>query len=81
MERREESIQVHHSGIVGAHSLTAKNTGGHIGRDKTVSKIASAFYWPNMQRDVAKYILTCNRCQRVNATKLQKANEEPVLDS
>ena len=75
-ERREELIQAYHLGIVGPNSLTAKITGGHVGQNKAMSKIASSYYWPNMQRDVAKYISTCDHCQQVNTIKLQKVNKE-----
>ena len=74
--RREELIQAYHSGIVRANTLTAKNMGGHVGRNKTCSKMASAYYWPKMQEDIAQYISTCKHCQWVNTTKLQKVNEE-----
>ena len=69
-------IQGYHAGIVRANSLTAKNTGGHVGQNKTTAKISSSFYWPNLHKDVAQYISTCEWCQRVNTTKLQKVNEE-----
>ena len=69
-------IQAYHSGIVGANTLTAKNMGGHVGRNKTLSKMASAYYWPTMQEDIAQYTPTCECCQRVNTTKLQKVNKE-----
>ena len=69
-------IQAYHSGIVGANSLTAKNTGAHVGQNKTMAKISSLCYWPNLHKDVAQYISTCECCQRVNTTKLQKVNEE-----
>ena len=38
--------------------------------------MASAYYWLKMQEDIAQYISTCERCQWVNTTKLQKVNEE-----
>ena len=75
-KRREELIQAYHPGFVGANSLTAKNMGGHVGRNKTSLKMASAYYWPKMQEDIAQYISTCKRCQWANTTKLQKVNEE-----
>ena len=34
------------------------------------------FYWPNLHKDIAQYISTCEHCQRVNTTKLQKVNKE-----
>ena len=50
--------------------------GGHVGRNKTSLKMASTYYWPKMQEDIAQYISTCEHCQWVNTTKLQKVNEE-----
>ena len=75
-QRMEELIQAYHSGIVRVNSLTAKNVGGHVGRNKTLLKMASAYYWPKMQEDIAQYISTCECCQWVNTTKLQKVNED-----
>ena len=69
-------IQAYHSGIVGANSLSTKSTGGHVGQNKSTTKISSLFYWPNLHKEVAQYISTCECCQRVNTTKLQKVNEE-----
>ena len=69
-------IQAYHSGIVGVNSLTAKNIGGHVGRNKTSSKMAPAYNWPKMQEDIAQYISTCEHCQWVNTTRLQKVNKE-----
>ena len=43
---------------------------------KLPSKIASAYYWPKMQEDIAQYISTSKGCQWVNTTKLQEVNEE-----
>ena len=75
-QRREDLIQAYHTGIVGANSLTAKNTGGHVDQNKMAAKISSSFYWLNLHKDIAQYISTCERCQRVNTTKLQKVNKE-----
>jgi hypothetical protein len=42
-------------------------TGGHLGRDKTLEKISSRFYWrPNMTDDVKDFVSKCERCQRTN---------------
>ena len=38
--------------------------------------MVSAYYWPKMQKDIAQYISTCECCQHLNTTKLQKVNEE-----
>ena len=75
-DRREELIQAYHSRIAGVNTLIAQNMSGHVGRNKTCSKMSSAYYWPKMQKDIAEYISTCERCQCINTTKLQKVNEE-----
>ena len=42
---------------------TARNTGGHLGINKTCEKITSCFYWPGIKSDVIDYIKGCERCQ------------------
>ena len=36
--------------------------GGHLGSDKTMSKIQDSFYWVNMRRDVHQYCQACDQC-------------------
>ena len=50
--------------------------GGHVSRNKTSLKMASAYNWLKMQEDIAQYISTCKHCQWVNTTKLEKVNEK-----
>ena len=53
-----------------------RNIGGHLGRDKTLHKICSRFYWkPDMTGDIKKFIETCDVCQRVN-DKFSKPSTE-----
>jgi len=40
--------------------------GGHLGIAKTVERICSQFYWPNMQRVIRDYVLCCPICQKAN---------------
>ena len=42
--------------------------GGHFGRDKTLQKISSRFYWKNLTNAVKEYVQTCHVCQKVNST-------------
>lgn len=35
---------------------------GHLGIDKTVTKIRERFYWPGIYRDVKRWISTCPSC-------------------
>ena len=55
---------------------TARNTGGHLGINKTCKKITSCFYGPGIKSDVIDYIKGCERCQRVNRSALQKSSLE-----
>ena len=37
---------------------------GHLGRDKTISRVTQRFYWPTVFRDVAGFCQSCPECQR-----------------
>ena len=37
----------------------------HFGRDKSVFKIESTFYWPNMFCDMKSYINSCGRMEQI----------------
>ena len=37
------------------------------GREKTYARVAEYYYWPGMYKDVAKYVRTCEVCQRYKA--------------
>ena len=50
--------------------------GGHLGVNKTLSKITPRFYWPELTADVRTFVSSCDRCQRVNYSSLPKGNEE-----
>ena len=50
--------------------------GGHLGINKTMEKISSRYYWPNIKDDVTSFILTCKKCQRVNKSTLMKTHVE-----
>ena len=45
--------------------------GGHFGRDKTLKKVCSRYFWHSICGDVKTYVASCDKCQRSNA-KLQK---------
>jgi len=49
---REEIMREFHSGALE----------GHLGVDKTVSKIKERFYWPEMFQEVDQWIHTCPSC-------------------
>ena len=37
---------------------------GHLGSDKTYLNISRLFYWPKLDKDVRKYVASCDECQR-----------------
>ena len=54
-----------------------KVVGGHFGVTRTTQKILQAgFYWPTMFKDVYKYILACDQCQR--SGNISKKYELPL---
>ena len=40
--------------------------GAHFGRDKTVEKIRTRYYWDNMISDITNYVQSCFRCKQNN---------------
>uniref|UniRef100_A0A1J3IVR9 Transposon Ty3-I Gag-Pol polyprotein n=2 Tax=Noccaea caerulescens TaxID=107243 RepID=A0A1J3IVR9_NOCCA len=38
--------------------------GGHSGRDATLHRVKSLFYWPKMSLEVQNYVRNCSVCQR-----------------
>ena len=37
----------------------------HVRYQKTYNKLASVYYWPRMSRDVKRFVVSCNICQKV----------------
>src|SRR5947209_2006041 len=46
---------------------------GHFGADKTYENVSKDFYWPKMNKEIQRYISTCDACQRNKVT-----NQKPV---
>ena len=46
--------------------------GCHLGRDKTVEKVSSRFFWRDMNADIREFVQCCDKCQRMNP-KMNKA--------
>jgi hypothetical protein len=40
--------------------------GAHFGRDKTIQKIRTRYYWDNMISDISNYVQSCLRCNQNN---------------
>lgn len=47
--------------------------GGHLGIMKTLGKIQTKYYWPQMTMSMKKFVKRCRACQEVNK-KFRKAN-------
>ncbi|KAM9982001.1 hypothetical protein ACTFIY_004301 [Dictyostelium cf. discoideum] len=50
--------------------------GGHLGYQKTFTKIASRYYWNNMGMDIKEYINNCDTCQRMKTSPFSKFSPE-----
>ena len=46
--------------------------GGHFGRDKTLQKICSRFYWRDMTKHIKEYVNTCEQCQKANPKMIKE---------
>ena len=54
-----------------AHDVPAA---GHLGMTKTKNRILRYFYWPNIYKDITKYVRSCDVCQRI----ISKTNKAPM---
>ncbi|KIH64092.1 reverse transcriptase [Ancylostoma duodenale] len=41
--------------------------GGHLGISKTLTKLRSKYFWPNMAEDVKNFVNSCDNCQRIKS--------------
>ena len=63
-----------HTGCEKSDEMTAKGIGGHIGIKKTVERISSRYYWPDINGAVRKYVNTCLVCQIAKERAIQKTS-------
>jgi len=64
--RRESILKLAHDSVYG----------GHLGERKTCQRIKLLFYWPDLERSVRKYVMSCQDCQ-LRALKLT-TNRVPI---
>ena len=43
--------------------------GGHPGRSKTLELLGRTYYWPQMHKDVGRFIRNCHTCQRSHTAR------------
>lgn len=53
----------------------SRATAGHMGIRKTINRICNRYYWPGMQRDIAKFVRSCESCQRYKPHQVAPAGE------
>ena len=56
-ELRTTILQIYHD--------TAAN-GAHFGRDRTIHKIKTRYFWPSMYKDIKNYVKSCIPCAQAN---------------
>jgi hypothetical protein len=65
LKNNEECLQLVVPGVLRKEVLLSghdSNTGGHLGVDKTYSKLKMKFYWYKMKESVKRHIRTCEKC-------------------
>ena len=68
MPRRNTVLKVAHD----------SDLGGHCGVKRTIKKLLPCVTWPNINRDVTKYIRDCGPCQRQAKCSKQNAPLHPL---
>lgn len=58
-EERKNLIELNHNNHI---------FGGHIGKKRLYAKLRQYYKWPNMARDVATYVKSCEQCQKNKVT-------------
>lgn len=48
-------------------------TAGHYGVEKTITRIASRYYWPGMRKEITEYVKNCVECQKYKPSNLKPA--------
>lgn len=54
--------------------LQSHGLAGHFGMDKTLQLLNDRYYWPQLQKDVNKYVKYCFTCQTT------KGHKQKILD-
>jgi hypothetical protein len=65
-EENIDKLVVHRDKLDTVLYMCHDESGCHLGVNKTASKIASKYYFPNIIDTVRKYIATCDKCQKQN---------------
>ena len=72
--RQERLIHKIHAGAIDGDTMSATNSSGHIGINKTIRAVYSRFYWPDISGEVRNFINTCRKCQMKKDIAIQKTS-------
>ena len=74
-EKHQQERLIHeiHAGAIDGERMSAINSGGHTGINKTVWALCSCFYWPDISGEVRNFINTCQTCQMKKDISIQKS--------
>ena len=57
--RQERLIHEMHAGTIDGDTMSATNSSGHTGINKTIRAVCFRFYWPDISGEVRNFINTC----------------------
>uniref|UniRef100_A0A674J7S6 Gypsy retrotransposon integrase-like protein 1 n=1 Tax=Terrapene triunguis TaxID=2587831 RepID=A0A674J7S6_9SAUR len=60
------------------HSAHANPWVGHLGREKTLQRVARRFFWPGIHQEVREYCASCPECQRAGPKGVPRAPLIPM---
>ncbi|XP_065407431.1 uncharacterized protein LOC135972648 [Chrysemys picta bellii] len=60
------------------HLAHANPWAGHLGREKTLQRVARRFFWPGIHREVADFCASCPECQRAGPKGVAPAPLVPM---
>ena len=50
-----------------------ETTAGYYGTDRTIARICSRYFWPEIRGEIAKYVKNCIECQRFKSSNMKPA--------
>lgn len=54
-------------------------TAAHFGINKTLHKLTSKYYWPNMCRTITNYIKSCMKCSKYNYIRTKRPGKMNII--
>ena len=70
--RQDKVIHELHAGAIDSETMSAMNSSGHIGINKTIRAVCSQIYWPDISGQVRNFAYSCQKCQMKKDIAIQK---------